>query len=404
MERLKNQLPGLTGLRFFAALLVIICHIEQFKCWSNIAPSVMVVKDGNPAKIFPGYYPLFGQLAGDGVFFFFNLSGFLITYLLFREERIYGDISIKQFYIRRMLRIWPLYYLMVFIGLILCPILNITLPDYFFKGWEDFWPRLFLFMIMLPQLVLYPSVAATGHLWSIGVEEAFYLMWPPILRATKKYCVLFAVFIIVGTFYAQNYSAVNNFTIHHVKIFQVADKYLRIFCFQYIAIGTVGAWVAVNKPNWCKFLFRPEIQAITYFLVIKHLVYYSDYGKWDALARGIPNLLLIMNVALNPKTWITFENKILKYLGDISYGIYVYHILCIHLMVLMLLWLGKFENQYLNSVFLYATSIPLTIFCAAISHHYFEKLFLAMRERFKPEKIDSLKAEPAGDLAVNTSL
>ena len=300
-----------------------------------------------------------------------------------------------------MLRIWPLYYLMVFIGLILCPMLNVTLPGHFYEGSADFWPRLFLFLIMLPQLggeALYPSVAATGHLWSIGVEEAFYLFWPPLLKALQKFCIVFAILIIVGTFYAQNYPAINQFSIHGVKIFQVGDKYLRIFCFQYIAIGTLGAWVAINKPNWCKLLFRPEVQALTYFLVIKHLVYSSDYGKWDALGRGIPNLLLIMNVALNPKTWITFENRILNYLGEISYGIYIYHILCIHLMVLALLWLGKFENSHLNTIFLYATSIPLTVLCASVSHHFFEKPFLAMRERFKPGKVDYVQE---GVLAAN---
>ena len=61
MEQIKNQLPGVTGLRFFAALLVIICHIEQFKMWSNIAPSEIVIADGHPTQIYPYYYPLFGH-------------------------------------------------------------------------------------------------------------------------------------------------------------------------------------------------------------------------------------------------------------------------------------------------------------------------------------------------------
>lgn len=388
MDKLKDQLPGLTGLRFFAALLVISCHLQQFMAWANISASSFMVRDGVTYR-FPDYNPLFDQLAGDGVFFFFILSGFLITYLLFREQRSFGDISIKRFYARRILRIWPLYFTIVYIGLVMCPTFDITLPGKFYDGWDNFWPRLGLFVIMLPQLgtKLYPEVASTGHLWSIGVEEAFYLIWPPVLKLLKKSSIIFAVFILVGTFLAQNIPAINSLSIRGIEVFKLGDQYLRIFCFQYIALGAIGAWIAVHKPNWCKLLFRHEVQAIVYFFVIKHLVYYSDYGRWDALGRGIPNVLLVMNVGLNPKTWFSFENKILKYLGGISFGIYMYHIICIHLMVLLLQRMGLFNSLFSNSLFLYATSIPLTVACAAVSNRYLERRFLNMRAGFKPEKV-----------------
>jgi peptidoglycan/LPS O-acetylase OafA/YrhL len=226
------------------------------------------------------------------------------------------------------------------------------------------------------------------------------LIWPPVLKIMQKYSVFFAVFIIIGTFFAQNIHAVNTFSIHGIKIFQAADKYFRVFCFQYIALGALAAWIAVQKPHWCKFIFRPEVQAMTYLVLIKHLVYYSDYGKWDALGRGIPNVLLIMNVALNPNTWFSFENRFLKYLGEISYGVYVYHIICIHLMVLLLLRIGKFGSPHWNTIFLYLTAIPFTIICAALSNHYFEKRFLDMRKMFKAGKKEPIDT---GDLVTNPS-
>ena len=90
---------GLNGLRFFAALAVIITHVELIKgvfkfkhYWNN---------------------PIIFNLGGLGVYFFFVLSGFLITYLLLSEKQKFNKIEIKQFYLRRIFRIWPLYYFII---------------------------------------------------------------------------------------------------------------------------------------------------------------------------------------------------------------------------------------------------------------------------------------------------
>src|SRR5688572_30760956 len=96
MAQAKVFFKGLNGLRFFAALAVIITHVELMKGVFGL----------------PSYWqePFFFDLGGLGVYFFFVLSGFLITYLLLVERRQIGRISIKKFYVRRILRIWPLYY------------------------------------------------------------------------------------------------------------------------------------------------------------------------------------------------------------------------------------------------------------------------------------------------------
>ena len=96
---------GLTGLRFFAAFVVILCHVEEFK-------SIWNIRETNTWDLH--FFSLMGEL---GVTFFFVLSGFLITYLLLMEKERMGTIAIKQFYMRRVLRIVPLYYLIIFLGL-----------------------------------------------------------------------------------------------------------------------------------------------------------------------------------------------------------------------------------------------------------------------------------------------
>ncbi len=99
----KVYFPGLNALRFIAASAVIITHIELLKGFFGL-------------KSF-WQNPLLYNLGGLGVYFFFVLSGFLITYLLLKEKTVLNDIKIKNFYIRRILRIWPLYFFILILGL-----------------------------------------------------------------------------------------------------------------------------------------------------------------------------------------------------------------------------------------------------------------------------------------------
>ena len=96
----KYYLPNLNGLRFIAAFVIIIQHIEQIKYLFGISSNWVEYS----------FLPKVGELA---VVFFFVLSGFLITHLLIKEEKENGTIGIKNFYIRRFLRIAPLYFLIV---------------------------------------------------------------------------------------------------------------------------------------------------------------------------------------------------------------------------------------------------------------------------------------------------
>ena len=99
---------GMNALRFFAASLVVFHHAEQIR----------IKNDLFNLKLFS-----FFNNGGIAVTFFFVLSGFLITYLLLKEKFFSGSISIKKFYYRRILRIWPLYFLLVFLGTLLIPFL-----------------------------------------------------------------------------------------------------------------------------------------------------------------------------------------------------------------------------------------------------------------------------------------
>ena len=126
MSKSTIHFPNLNGLRFIAAFLVFIHHSEQIKGVFGMP---------NYWKSIPAIFEI-GKL---GVHLFFVLSGFLITYLLFTEIDLASKINLKNFYVRRILRIWPLYFLLVFLGLAAFPNFDIFSFRFFFDGLRDSW-------------------------------------------------------------------------------------------------------------------------------------------------------------------------------------------------------------------------------------------------------------------------
>ena len=173
--RLYQYFKNLNGLRFIAAFLVIIHHIEQFKNLWNI-PNF--------------YYKSSIKSLGDvGVTVFFVLSGFLITYILLKEKQKTGTINIISFYIKRILRIWPLYFLLMILGLFVfnkLPFANTE--DLYVNFYEFFYIKLILYIFILPNVVLqlFGAVPLISQLWSIGIEEQFYLFWPHLIKRFKN--------------------------------------------------------------------------------------------------------------------------------------------------------------------------------------------------------------------------
>ncbi|MDJ1498976.1 acyltransferase [Cytophagaceae bacterium DM2B3-1] len=157
----KTYFPGLTGLRFIAAFIVVISHLEEMKklfcydSWRDV--------------------PGIRYMGATSVNFFFVLSGFLITHLLLEEKAKTGTISLLDFYSKRMTRIWPLYYFLVLLGLFILPhIAWLDIPD--FKA-DLSTPNVFFFLTIFPNAVfaLYGFVPYLVQTWSIGVEEQYFL-------------------------------------------------------------------------------------------------------------------------------------------------------------------------------------------------------------------------------------
>ena len=134
---MKVFFPNLNGLRAIGALAVVFGHLELSKKELGFLHLL---------NAFDYFKYTSGHL---GVMLFFTLSGFLITYLLFVEKANFNTINIKEFYVRRALRIWPIYYLMVFFVLFLFPLFVSEYPGRLSLDEDRFWPIFFIYFFLV---------------------------------------------------------------------------------------------------------------------------------------------------------------------------------------------------------------------------------------------------------------
>ena len=185
---MKQQLPSLNGLRAISIFLVLYAHgylsvvVFLQNIISKISPDLAF-------RLFPNVNELDIPGGQIGVNIFFVISGYLITLLLINEEKANGFVSLKLFYIRRTIRIFPVYYLLLIIYFI-----------FQLVGWFDFttgsWLRSISYSKDFP--ITAGSDWETGHLWSLSVEEHFYLLWPFLFKYLKKQKIPFAFLVIIA--------------------------------------------------------------------------------------------------------------------------------------------------------------------------------------------------------------
>jgi peptidoglycan/LPS O-acetylase OafA/YrhL len=367
--------PNLNGLRFIAALLVIIHHIEQLK-------SIY----GLPNNFSSSFVQIIGEL---GVILFFVLSGFLITYLLLEEEKRTETIAIKNFYLRRILRIWPLYFLIVIIALFILPnIPMFVLPEYGRDViYKNLPAKILLYVFFLPNLVspLFGVVPYASLTWSIGTEEQFYLIWPPILKFFKKYRLLLMFVILAGylIFARALFSSRTDF----IPIKYELNAFWQTFNIASMAIGGFFALLLHSKSPALKFFLNKYLFYVVlgftswllyqgiYFphVTVNDMPFPYLYKEFYSIWFGI----IILNFAANKDIFISLEVKPLRYLGKISYGLYMYHPIAIVLALQTTLWLSASSN-----VLIYTLSLILTILLAGVSYKFFESYFLNLKTNF----------------------
>jgi peptidoglycan/LPS O-acetylase OafA/YrhL len=397
----KEYFKGLDSLRFFAALAVFFTHVELIKKFTGfgthwIDPEERITKftvfQSVMSKEIDPLSPLIAYSSALGVVFFFVLSGFLITYLLLKERQSNNSIAIGKFYLRRAFRIWPLYYLIFILGFFVLPYLDFfAVPgqDNFFQ--QNFWGNLMLYAFFMPNLafsIYTTAVPNIGQSWSIGVEEQFYLVWPLLIRKSKN--VLKSILWIAGTIITLKGIILLSSPFVNIEVLAVIKKFLAMSKLECMALGGLGAYVLFNnKEEILRIVYMP-ISQITSVVIIPILIYFTPTAFEDILHLlfSISFLVIILNVASNKKSLLRFESRILQYLGRISYGFYMFHVMCI---VFTIHFLDKYiglDNDITTPqhLLLYGISFLLTVAVSSLSYHIFEKAFIRLKDKYAQPK------------------
>ncbi|MEO8583288.1 MAG: acyltransferase [Flavitalea sp.] len=361
---------NLNGFRFIAALMVIVCHLELFK---------QRIGQPNIWRL-----PVIFEGGSAGVDFFFVLSGFLITYLLLAENKKKETISLRKFYVRRILRIWPLYFLIVAITFCIVPYINsLIIPGY--SEQLEIFPlqKFFLCLILMPNVALsfFGEMPYAGPLWSIGVEEQFYIFWPILLllfRQTKKTIIGFTLAFILLKVLAlalgfshmissENYERIKNFIVG-----------LRMEC---MGIGAIGAYFAFHNSPILKKISKNSMAKVSIILV--PILFYVVPFLFEVhhILLSLLFLVIILNGATNPNTFINLEHSVLRRLGTISYGLYLWHPICIGIALYIMNTLNLWASEQSN-LFYYGIALSLIVSISLLSYFYFEKLFLKLKRKY----------------------
>ncbi|HEY4205854.1 MAG TPA: acyltransferase [Puia sp.] len=363
----KGYFPNLNGLRAIGAFIVLSSHFYFFRMLMGYQETQ--------------WFPIPGKI---GVALFFALSGFLITSLLFRELEKTHTIRLKDFYIRRILRIWPLYYVILLLGFFVMNRIGIfKVPVLSDRMYQDLslWNILNIILI-IPNFTHY-YVPYTDQRWSIIDEEMFYLIQPALLRIFRKRWTLVLCFCVIA-FSSEIFRGLVGLLglKEHLSpgvVQAVADQLGYLGC---IAIGCIfSALYFKREAITKKWLFSKWTQiavvavilvmcAICYF--VKHNELYFDL-RWYSLLFGV----VVINAALNPRTIYRLENRPLVFLGKISYGIYMYHMFCLGASFVIARAITRnFWGEYL----IYATlGVALTILVSWASYRYIESFFLRLK-------------------------
>lgn len=363
-RNLKLYFPNLNGLRFIAAFFVIINHIEQLKVFYNLGDGIISDFARNIGKL--------------GVMLFFVLSGFLITYLLITEERLVGVISTKKFYIRRFLRILPLYILVIIVVFFILQNFSFWEIPGLKNPVEDNFISIFLLHIFLiPNVAtaVYGFIPYIAQAWSIGTEEQFYLMWPVLLKKFKRHRLTLMISIVIFHFSIR--VVLSNKLPFSIPYRDIINKFWMHFNIDSIAIGSIFAILLLNKNKVLKYILNTNffyfVTLITaIFLVVGVRVSHLHY-QFYSLLFGI----LIINLAVNKDLKNILEGKLIYYLGKISYGIYMYHFI---VLIPVLMAVSKFNFD--NSIIIYMLVFTITIAISSLSYHYFEAFFLKIKAKY----------------------
>ena len=341
---------NLDGLRGIAALMVVLFHFFTY--------------DNSSYLTNLNEFQKFTEFGQHGVSLFFVLSGFVISRILIQTRG--SKNYFKRFYKRRILRIFPLYYLFLIIYYYLPYVYNDSII-----GFKLQLP--FYFYLQNLTNLLNIEASGPGHFWTLAVEEHFYMLWPLVIFIVNpknlgkviliSFILIFALkYLMIGEGFS-----INKFTFTRID---------QIMLGSYLAIFELNGFF--KKKNALKIMIMIGVSVIPIGVLVyffsEQIYYLKEMMKYPILGIFFFSLIGVLMILSEDNIFNKIlSSRILQYLGRLSYGIYVWHIL-------ILVILSKFFISKILFIDLVLT-FSLTVLMAHVSYYYFEKYFLNLKDK-----------------------
>lgn len=370
------------GLRAFAAFIVM---------WSHAAEMASAI---STQTALADYYTNFARLGSSGVTLFFIISGFLITGILIDTRN--KPHKFKNFYISRTLRILPLYYLGILFIFILMQFFARTTQDYdltmvyiyhilFISNWIPFFdPTNFA--------TAYADLAWFAHLWSIAVEQQFYLFWPAIFiylykRGSQRQMLLFTTGLIIFATLLRIYMTYSWYWLPaYIGTLTRMDS---LFMGAALALFMSGSPGALEKINASARVMVP------FFAAMLLLVFLATAGKSTFLI-SMPVLIVPLTAILyfflisamimpgrNNRLRKILKTKFMQKAGEVSYGLYIFSTPVQIAIGNIMIEMGS-KNYWFNHITMILISFVITYILSSLSYKYMEKPMMSLRKTLSP--------------------
>ena len=363
-----GYIKGLDILRFIAATGVVIHHISY-----GLAQNHKVTT------------PFLSYHLDSGAFFlnlFFVISGFLISAILFKELDT-GKFNIKNFFVRRILRIWPLYFFVIIAYNIILPLVMNTgkIADILYNV---FFASLFITNF---QAIFYTIHKSTYLiLWSVGIEEQIYLIFPFIMLFFKSKRIMMAgLLTLIGLlswiYIPDLITSPNGYN---------AEYFFTLSYLYYFGIGCLLTFLIPKNGKSHKIdtlLLNPIFQLIVLILGFAYVFDVLDSPKlpkyFPLFVNGILPTYLIYCAVRGKLIINVLSDKVTKFLGNISYAMYLIHIQVIGLGMILTRKMNPETSHFvMYDLFLTIFTIAMTILLSGLLHKFIEKPFLKLKKRY----------------------
>lgn len=377
----RPYFPNLDGLRTVACLAVFLIH-SFINLPSPEVQSSSAYRYGLNAL----------STAHVGVNFFFVLSGFLITYLLLDEEHNWGRYDITAFYRRRIVRIWPLYYACVAFGFLVLPWLKSKAG----QEWQEE-ANPWYFVTFLANMALVNDVDGKAFnltvLWSVAIEEQFYLFWPLLLLLFRKVRPVLFLLLIVFSLAFRYFNRLDSDALYQHTFSVLSD----------LVMGGGAAWLAFHRASFREWISTwSRLAIVVGYMVGIMLILAQEHvlvgpvlltGRRVVLGLFFVFVILEQNYATE-SFYKMSRNRFLTYWGTFTYGFYCLHPigLQIALIAVRRFWPGP---EDLTFVLIYSTiALLVSAVMAWGSYRYFETPFLRLKGRSRTATPIPSAAEP----------